>query len=174
MMPIIGRTGRPTPADGALAASLAPDGVFRVASPSPGTPVRLRRRVALLAAALAMCVIPAVGIAGLGQTAPPPVPGATSDMGVVVEARYQAALTLGNAGRYAEAVEVMRTVVPYRSSQAAVRSWSTRAAQRLLADARRVAPSDPDRARGLVRRAGTLAPGLSGLPAARGEVGLPR
>ena len=95
-------------------------------------------------------------------------------MGAVVEARYQAALVLGNDGRYAEAVEVMRTVVPYRSSQAAVRSWSTRAAQRLLADARRVAPSDPDRARELVRRAGTLAPELSGLPAARAAVGLSR
>ena len=67
----------------------------------------------------------------------------------------------------------MRTVVPYRSSEAAVRSWSTRAAQRLLADAHRVVPSDPDRARELVRRAGTLAPELSGLPAARAAVGLP-
>ena len=44
-------------------------------------------------------------------------------MGALVEARYQAALVLGNDGRYAEAAEVMRTVVPYRRSQAAVRSW---------------------------------------------------
>ena len=173
VMPIIGRAGRPSPDDHALAASLAPDGVFRVPRPSAATPApRLRRRVAVVAAALAMCAIPAVGLAGLGQGGPP-VPYATSDMGAVVEARYQAALVLGNDGRYAEALEVMRTVVPYRSSQAAVRSWSTRAAQRLLADARRVGPSDPDRARGLVRRAGTLAPGLSGLPAARAAVGLP-
>ncbi len=173
-MPIIGRTGRPTPADGALKASLAPDGVFRVASPTPGTPVpRLRPRVAIAAAALAMCAIPAVGIAGLGQGGPI-VPGATLDMGAVVEARYQQAVTLGNDGRYAQAAAIMRTVVPYRSSEAAVRSWTTRAAQRLLADARRVGPSDPDRARELVRRAGTLAPGLSGLTAARAEVGLSR
>lgn len=173
MMPIFGRTGRP-PDDHALAASLAPDGVFRVRPARAGTPVpRLRRRVAVAAAALAMFAIPAVGIAGLGQQGPP-APGATADMGAVVEARYQSALVLGNGGRFAEAAELMRSVVPYRRSQAAVRSWSTRAAQRLLADARRVAPSDPDRARGLVRRAGTLAPGLSGLTAARAEVGLSR
>ena len=137
VMPIIGRAGRPSPDDHALAACLAPDGVFRVPRPSAATPApRLRSRVAVVAAALAMCAIPAVGLAGLGQGGPP-VRYATSDMGAVVEARYQAALVLGNDGRYAEALEVMRTVVPYRSSQAAVRSWSTRAAQRLLADARR-------------------------------------
>jgi hypothetical protein len=175
MMPMFGRTGRPSPVDHALAASLAPDGVFRVATPSHGMPVpRLRRRVAVLAAALAMCAIPAVGFAGLGQEPPSPPPGARYDMGALIEARYQAALDLGNAGRFAEAAELMRTVVPYRSSQAAVRGWSTRAAQGLLADARRVASSDPGRARELVRRAGTLAPWLSGLPAARAEVGLSR
>lgn len=174
MMPILGRTGRLSPDDHALAASLAPDGVFRVAPAYVPAPVpRLRRRVAIAAVALGMCAIPAVGFAGLAQSGPP-APGATSDMGAVVEARYQAALVLGNDGRFAEAAEVMRTVVPYRRSQAAVRSWSTRAAQGLLADARRVATSDPDRARELVRRAGTLAPGLSGLPAARAEVGLSR
>ena len=164
VMPIIGRAGRPSPDDHALAASLAPDGVFRVPRPSAATPApRLRRRVAVVAAALAMCAIPAVGLAGLDHRAH-----------VGRRERHRgAALVLGNDGRYAEALEVMRTVVPYRSSQAAVRSWSTRAAQRLLADARRVAPSDPDRARELVRRAGTLAPGLSGLPAARAAVGLP-
>ncbi len=174
-MPILGRAGRPSPDDHALAASLAPDGVFRVPRPSAATPApRLRRRVAVAAAALAMCAIPAVGLAGLGQEGATPLPAARYDMGAVVEARYQAALVLGNDGRYAEAAEVMRTVVPYRRSEAAVRSWSTRAAQRLLADARRVAPSDPDRARELVRRAGTLAPELSGLPAARAAVGLSR
>jgi len=173
-MPFIGRTGRPSPADDALAASLAPDGVFRVAAPRPAAPApRLRRRVAVLAAALAMCAIPAMGMAGLGQEAAHD-PGSVSDAGVAAaDARYRAALALGNAGRYVEAVERMRTVIPYRSSEAAVRSWSTRAAQRLLADARRVAPTDPVRARELVRRAGTLAPGLSALPAARAAVGLP-
>ncbi|HET6692377.1 MAG TPA: hypothetical protein VFG74_16105 [Miltoncostaeaceae bacterium] len=167
--------GRPSPDDHALAASLAPDGVFRVAPARGSAPVpRLRRRVALTAAALAMCAIPAAGLAGLAQGGAD-VPGAVSDAGVAAaEARYRAALALGNDGRYAAAAEKMRTVIPYRSSEAAVRSWSTRAAQRLLADAGRIAPTDPDRARGLVRRAGTLAPWLSGLPAARAAVGLSR
>jgi hypothetical protein len=148
--------------------------VFRVAPARGAAPVpRLRRRIAVTAAALAMCAIPAAGLAGLGQGSGDQ--GAVSDAGVAAaEARYRAALALGNEGRYVAAVERMRTVIPYRSSEAAVRSWSTRAAQRLLADARRVAPSDPDRARGLVRRAGTLAPWLSGLPAARAAVGLSR
>ena len=170
-MPTIGRAGRPSPDDHALAASLGPDGVFRVPGRAALPPApRLRRRVAVPIAALAMCVIPAVGIAGLGNGTPNP--GAPPDMGAVVEARYQAAVALGNEGRYAEAAAAMRTLVPYRSSEAAVRSWSTRAAQRLLADARAVAASDPGRARALVRRAGTLAPGLSGLPSARAAVGL--
>jgi hypothetical protein len=87
VMPTIGRAGRPSPDDHALAASLGPDGVFRVPGrgPAPPVPPRLRRRVAVLAAALAMCAIPAVGIAGLGDGGPPP--GAPSDMGAVVQAR---------------------------------------------------------------------------------------
>ena len=174
-MPIIGRAGRPSPDDHALAASLAPDGVFRVPRPSAATPApRLRRRVAVVAAALGMCAIPAVCLAGLGQGERPPATGTLSDMGAVVEARYQAALVLGNDGRYAEALEVMRTVVPYRSSEAAVRSWSTRAAQDLVAEAQDVLASDPERARALVHRAGELAPELSALPDARAAVGLSR
>jgi hypothetical protein len=170
---VMSRSGRP-PDDSALAASLAPDGVFRVAPPPAPRPApRLRRRVVLVAAALAMCAIPGVGLAGLADGGMATW-GQVSDGTTVAEARYRAALELGNAHRYERAVELMRTVVPYRSSEAAVRSWSTRAAQRLLADARRVAVSDPDRARELVRRAGTLAPGLSGLRDARKLVGLSR
>jgi hypothetical protein len=175
VMPIIGRAGRPSPDDHALAASLAPDGVFRVPRPSAATPApRVRSRVAVAVAALGMCVIPAVGFAGLGQGDRSPATGTLSDMGAVVEARYRTAVDLGNAGRYIEALEVMRTIVPYRSSEAAVRSWSTRAAQDLVAEARDVLASDPERARELVRRAGELAPELSALPGARAAVGLSR
>jgi hypothetical protein len=167
---VMSRSGRP-PDDGALAASLFPDGVFRVAPPpAPRQVPRLRRRVLVVAAALAMCAIPAVGYANLADDGMATW-GQVSDGTTVAESRYRAALALGNAHRYERAVALMRTVVPYRSSEAAVRSWSTRAAQRLLADARRVTATDPARARELVRRAGTLAPGLSGLPAAEAAVG---
>ncbi len=174
-MPRSGRPGCPSPDDHALAASLADDGVFRVAPPPPPRPApRLRRRAVLAILAVAMCAIPGVGRAGLSQDGSATWDHPVSDGTRVAEARYRQALALGNDGRYLPAVRLMRTVMPYRSSEAAVRSWSTRAAQRLLADARRVGATDPERARELVRRAGTLAPGLSGLPAARAAVGLSR
>jgi hypothetical protein len=160
------RSGRP-PDDGALAASLAPDGVFRVAPPPPPpAPPRLRRRVAVLAAALAMCAIPAVGIAGLDRdevASPGPVP----DLSAIVEARYQQALDLGTEGRYMEARRLMRTVVPYRSSEAAVRSWSTRAAQRLVVRARSVEANRPALAAAFRAEAARLAPGLHALRVSR-------
>ena len=84
------RSGRP-PDDGALAASLAPDGVFRVAPPpAPRTVPRLRRRVVLVVAALAMCAIPGVGLAGLADDGMATW-GQVSDGTTVAEARYRAA-----------------------------------------------------------------------------------
>jgi hypothetical protein len=167
VMPIIGRTGRPSPDDHALAASLAPDGVFRVASARPPAPVpRLRGRVALLAAALAMCAIPAVGIAGFGEGASPN-PGAVPDASVVLEARYQQALGLATEGRYMEARRLMLTVVPYRSSEAAIQSWSTRAAQRLVRRARSVEANRPALAAAFRAEAARLAPALDALRVSR-------
>jgi hypothetical protein len=166
VMPRPGRPGR-APDDPALAASLSPDGVFRVAPPSPPSPPpRLRRRVAVLAAALAMCAIPAVGIAGLDREetiGPGPVP----DLSAIVEARYQQALELGTEGRYMEARRLMLTVVPYRSSEAAVRSWSTRAAQRLVARARSVEANRPALAAAFRAEAAALAPALDALRVSR-------
>ena len=95
-----------------------------------------------------------------------PLKPAAGTAAAVVEARYRQALALGTEGRYMEARRLMLTVVPYRRSEAAVRSWSTRAAQRLVARARAVEANRPALARAFLERAATLAPDLPALRAA--------
>ena len=66
-----------------------------------------------------------------------------------------------------EARRLMLTVVPYRSSEAAVRSWSTRAAQRLLGRARSVEANRPALAAAFRAEAARLAPTLDALRVSR-------
>jgi hypothetical protein len=59
----------------------------------------------------------------------------------------------------------------FRSAPAAARSYSVRAAQAMIAEARHVHVRHPGRARSLVRDAARIAPGLSSLPRMRALVG---
>ena len=84
---------------------------------------------------------------------------------------YGVATRLGNEGRYLEAREAMLAVGAFRRAPAAARSYSVRAAQVMLAEARRAwADGRAGPARTLVREAGRIAPGLSSLPRARALV----
>jgi hypothetical protein len=87
---------------------------------------------------------------------------------------YGVATRLGNEGRYLEAREAMLALGPFRKAPAAARSYSVRAAQGMLAEARTAwAAGRIDSARTLVREAGRIAPELSSLPAARALVAGP-
>ena len=87
---------------------------------------------------------------------------------------YGIATRLGNEGRYLEAREAMLALGPFRQAPAAARSYSVRAAQGMLAEARAAwAAGSADQARALVREAARIAPGLSSLPRARALVAGP-
>ena len=84
---------------------------------------------------------------------------------------YGIATRLGNEGRFLEAREAMLALGPFRKAPAAARSYSVRAAQGMLAEARTAwAAGRIDSARTLVREAGRIAPGRSSLPRARALV----
>ena len=84
--------------------------------------------------------------------------------------QYHLAARLGVQGRFLEARRAMLALGPFRSAPAAARSYSVRAAQAMLADARRVHARHPARARALVRTAARIPPGLSSLPRIRALV----
>ena len=84
--------------------------------------------------------------------------------------QYHLAARLGVQGRFLEARRAMLALGPFRSAPAG-RSYSVRAAQGMLADARRVHARHPVRARALVRKAARIVPGLSSLPRVRALVG---
>jgi hypothetical protein len=94
--------------------------------------------------------------------------GAAGDASL--DGRYAAAAALGRGGRYLEARAAMLALGGHRRSEAAARSFSVRAAQAMLAEARRVHARRPAGARALVRRAARIAPGLSSLPRMRALV----
>jgi hypothetical protein len=84
---------------------------------------------------------------------------------------YGTATRLGNEGRYLAAREAMLALGSFRRAPAAARSYSVRAAQAMLAEARRAwAGGRAGAARRLVRDAARIAPGLSSLPRARALV----
>ena len=76
----------------------------------------------------------------------------------VLDAHYRDALALGRAGHYLEAREAMLALVPFGRSEAAVRAFSVRAAQSLLAEARASYATRPERARALVDQAASDRP----------------
>ncbi len=80
------------------------------------------------------------------------------------------ATALGRQGRFVEAREAMESLGTFRNAPAAARSYSVRAAQAMLAEARRVRTTRPGRARALVRDAARIAPWLSSLPRLRALV----
>ncbi|HET6692378.1 MAG TPA: hypothetical protein VFG74_16110 [Miltoncostaeaceae bacterium] len=91
-------------------------------------------------------------------------------VGVVRLARYRAALRLGRQGRFPEARAAMLALGGFRNAPAAARSFSVRAGQAMLAEARRIRTRRPARARALVRDAARVAPWLTSLPRVRALV----
>ena len=175
---------RPGQGEPTLSASETADGVFCVRAPRGGPPRRgpagAGRMVGTAAAAAGLIVLIVAAFAlmgGEGAHARTPWGPVVQDVAspapdrAVLEARYQDALALGRAGRYLEARGRMLTLVPFGRSEAAVRAFSVRAAQALLAEARATYATRPERARALVDRAAAIAPWLSSLDEARALVG---